>query len=229
MTGNTAYILIVDDDPEITSALARGLALHGYETITENRAAAAMERFRADRLSAAIIDVMIGADSGIDLVHDVRQAGNRTPILMLSALSEVDDRARGLDAGADDYIVKPFSFDELLARLKVQERRARADPKPTPRLDPATRTVSNAIRRVVLTEREFSLLYLLATHPGTVHSRTDLFQALWANEGASSENVVDVYVGYLRKKLDPVSDFGFELKTLRNRGFTLDGTPPKII
>lgn len=227
MSEPAARILIVDDDPEITSALARGLALHGYDTVSENHAAAALERFRQKGLSAAIVDVMIGADSGIDLVREVRQAGNATPILMLSALSEVDDRARGLEAGADDYIVKPFSFDELVARLKVQERRARPDPRS--RIEAASWTVSNATRQVTLTEREFALLHQLASHPGDVLSRSDLFQALWAGEGASSENVVDVYVGYLRKKLDPAHDFGFDIKTLRNRGFTLDGTPPEIV
>ena len=227
MSNPAARILIVDDDPEITSALARGLAMHGYDTISENRADAALDRFRRNHLNAAIVDVMIGADSGLDLVRSVRETGNATPILMLSALSEVDDRARGLEAGADDYIVKPFSFDELVARLKVQERRAR--PAPRARIEAATRTVSNAARQVTLTEREFALLQCLAHRPGDVHSRAELFQALWAGEGASSENVVDVYIGYLRKKLDPVSDFGFDIKTLRNRGFALDGTTPEIV
>lgn len=221
-------ILIVDDDPEIASALARGLALHGYETLSENRASAAFETFRREELSAAIVDMMIGADSGIDLVRDLRRAGNTTPILMLSALSEVEDRTRGLEAGADDYIVKPFSFDELVARLKVQERRARAPSALRARLDGASRTISAGGRRTTLTEREFALLRRLAGDPGKVHSRTALFEALWAGEGASSENVVDVYVGYLRRKLDPSGDFGFEIKTLRNRGFTLEGTTPEI-
>ncbi len=228
MSQETARILIVDDDPEITSALARGLQLHGYETLSENRVSAALERFRHGRLSAAIVDAMIGADSGIDLVRDVRQAGNTTPILMLSALSDVEDRTRGLEAGADDYIVKPFSFDELVARLKVQQLRNRPAASHRTKLDSATWTVSASARQVTLTEREFALLHRLASHPGQVHSRADLFQALWAGEGASSENVVDVYVGYLRKKLDPAGDFGFEIKTLRNRGFILDGQTPDI-
>ena len=228
MTETAAQILIVDDDPEITSALARGLALHGYETLAENRAAAAFKRFQEDQISAAIVDVMIGADSGIDLVRSVREAGNTTPILMLSALSEVEDRTRGLEAGADDYIVKPFSFDELVARLKVQQMRTRSGPVPRTRLDAAAWTVSNADRQVTLTEREFALLHRLSSQPGIVQSRSELFQALWAGEGASSENVVDVYMGYLRKKLDPVSDFGFEIKTFRNRGFALDGIAPDL-
>ena len=230
MSETTARILIVDDDPEITSALARGLALHGYETLSENRASAAIERFQQGSLSAAIVDVMIGADSGIDLVRNVRQTGDRTPILMLSALSEVEDRTRGLEAGADDYIIKPFSFDELVARLKVQEHRSRppSAPKTEARLDATSWSISNMTRTVTLTEREFTLLHLLAKHPGKANSRAELFAALWAGEGASSENVVDVYVGYLRKKLDPAADFGFEIKTHRNRGFALEGTPPEL-
>ncbi|WP_372836694.1 response regulator transcription factor [Puniceibacterium confluentis] len=221
-------ILIVDDDPEITSALARGLALHGYDTVSEHRTDAALARLRAESMGAAIVDVMIGADSGIDLVRALRAEGIGLPIVMLSALSEVEDRARGLEAGADDYIVKPFSFDELVARLKVQERRARTDAPRRARLDPATRKVIGRTRDVVLTEREFALMLLLANHAGEALTRGRIFDTLWAGEGTSSENVVDVYLGYLRRKLDPAADFGFEIKTLRNRGFMLDGSAPEI-
>lgn len=226
MTGPAARILIVDDDPEITSALARGLAMHGYDTVAENRADSALARFADEGYSAAIVDVMIGQDSGIDLVRAVREAGHRIPILMLSALSEVDDRARGLEAGADDYIVKPFAFDELVARVKVQERRARPDRLRPARLDLAAWTIEKGNRRVSLTEREFALLELLSRNAGITMKRMELFDLLWAGQGASSENVVDVYVGYLRRKLDPSRDFGFEIKTIRNAGFQLDGTAP---
>ncbi|SFB12103.1 DNA-binding response regulator, OmpR family, contains REC and winged-helix (wHTH) domain [Poseidonocella pacifica] len=220
-------ILIVDDDPEITSALARGLTLHGYEPETSNRVDTALETLRTGGLAAAIVDVMIGNDSGLDLVRQIRDEGGTTPILMLSALTEVEDRARGLEAGADDYVVKPFSFDELIARVKVQEQRARVS-RPRARLDPAHWSLTSGTRSVALTQREFSLLRTLAEHPGEALSRYTLFERLWAGEGASSENVVDVYVGYLRRKLDPATDFGFEIKTIRNRGFQLDGTPPDI-
>lgn len=221
-------ILIVDDDPEITSALSRGLTLHGYDPLTEHGVTAALGRVKTEMLAAAIVDVMIGPDSGIDLVRDLRAQGHGLPIVMLSALSEVEDRARGLEAGADDYIVKPFSFDELIARLKVQERRAQAPKLRRATLDPASRKASAAGRDVTLTEREFALLLLLARNVGQVQSRGAIFDALWGGEGTSSENVVDVYLGYLRRKLDPIADFGFEIKTLRNRGFMLDGTMPEI-
>lgn len=222
-----ARILIVDDDPEILSALSRGLEQHGYATQTENRVDTALARFEDTDVTAAIVDVMIGEDSGFDLVRAVRDAGHHTPILMLSALSEVDDRARGLEAGADDYVVKPFSFDELAARLKVQERRARA-PKPRPaRLDPTEWSIDTGRHKVTLTQREFELLTMFAEHKGKTLSRDQLFDSLWADKGASSGNVVDVYVGYLRKKLDPMRAFGFEIKTIRNRGFMLDGVAPE--
>ncbi|SFD83733.1 response regulator transcription factor [Roseivivax sediminis] len=226
MTTPSPSILLVDDDPEITSALSRGLALHGYAAVAEHRVAAALERIDAETFDAAIVDVMLGPESGLDLVRAMREGGFLRPVVVLSALSDVEDRAAGLEAGADDYIVKPFSFEELIARLKVQERRAAtAHPAPAT-LDPATRRLSTAARAVTLTERECDLLRLLAENAGEVMSRGAIFDALWAAEGSSSENVVDVYVGYLRKKLSP--DFGFEIKTLRNRGFTLSGTAPRI-
>ncbi|MEY8828460.1 response regulator transcription factor [Sedimentitalea sp. XS_ASV28] len=225
---DTARILIVDDDPEILSALSRGLELHGYATLTENRVDSALARFEDAEVSAAIVDVMIGEDSGFDLVRAVRTAGHRTPILMLSALSEVDDRTRGLEAGADDYVVKPFSFDELVARLKVQQRRATPMPLRPARLDTSDWSIELDQRKVMLTQREFELLSMFAKHRDETLSRAQIFDSLWADKGASSGNVVDVYVGYLRKKLDPMRSFGFEIKTIRNRGFMLAGLAPVI-
>jgi len=226
MTEAVPLVLVVDDDPEIASALARGLGLHGYRTVAAHRVGEALARFREIRPDAAIVDVMIGADSGLDLVRVIRAAGDRTPILMLSALAEVDDRAEGLEAGANDYIVKPFSFDELVARLQVQQRRAAVPPAaPAVRFDAASRTVRTVSRSVTLTEREFALLLHLWDHRGQVQPRGEIFDRLWAGEGTSSENVVDVYLGYLRRKLAPVQEFGFEIKTLRNRGFMLEPLP----
>ncbi len=218
-------VLIVDDDPEITSALSRGLALHAYRAVAVHGVEAALAALAGEPVGAAIVDVMIGADSGLDLVRRMRAEGHRIPVLMLSALTEVEDRALGLEAGADDYVVKPFSLDELVARLKVQERRSRSG---AARLHGTSWTLTGAGRNVTLTQREFALLKLFATHPGEVLSRPRIFEALWSGEGASSENVVDVYVGYLRRKIDPAASFGFEIKTIRNRGFVLDGAPPVL-
>jgi DNA-binding response OmpR family regulator len=223
----TTRLLIVDDDPEITSALARGLALHGYEAQTENRADRALQRLTQDDFAGAIIDVMLGADSGIDLVRQARDAGITLPILMLSALSDVEHRAAGLEAGADDYVVKPFSFDELVARLRVQEHRASAQRPGPPRLQAAGRTLQMADARVTFTEREFELLSLLIGNAEHPLPRNTIFETLWAAEGSSNENVVDVYIGYLRKKLGS-HDFGFEIKTVRNIGFCLTGRLPVV-
>ncbi|WP_300035529.1 response regulator transcription factor [uncultured Roseobacter sp.] len=221
----TTRLLIVDDDPEITSALARGLALHDYEARTENRADRALARLTQPGFDGAIIDVMLGADSGIDLVRQVRAAGVTLPILMLSALSDVEDRAAGLEAGADDYVVKPFSFDELVARLRVQQRRAGSHRPGRATLCSAQRKLRCDDREVVFTEREFELLSLLIRHAETPLPRNMIFETLWASDGSGNENVVDVYIGYLRKKLSG-QYFSFEIKTLRNKGFCFSGTVP---
>ncbi|MGB3246610.1 MAG: response regulator transcription factor [Sulfitobacter sp.] len=215
-------LLIVDDDPEITSALARGLALHGYDALTVNRADRALDQLSDTSFSGAIIDVMLGADSGLDLVRTARDRGARLPILMLSALSEVEHRTAGLEAGADDYVVKPFDFDELVARLQVQLSRTRADPAT---LSLETRTLTRNSAEIALTDRECELLAFLIDTQNSPAARSDLFDGLWAGDGSGNENVVDVYIGYLRKKLSG-HDFGFEIKTLRNQGFVLSGQAP---
>lgn len=223
----TTRLLIVDDDPGITAALARGLAMHGYIAETENRADRALERLTGEHYDGAIFDVMLGADSGIDVVRSARAAGIVAPIIMLSALSDVDHRAAGLEAGADDYIVKPFSFDELVARLRVQEKRALVS-RPSPAvMAQATRCLRSPQAEAFLTDREFSLLRILADNAGSPVSRGQIFDTLWAADGSGTENVVDVYIGYLRKKIAG-QDFGFEIRTQRNRGFCLEGLAPVL-
>ncbi|WP_116598403.1 response regulator transcription factor [Primorskyibacter marinus] len=223
----TTRLLIVDDDPGITAALARGLALHGYIADTENRADRALERLMVDQYDGAIFDVMLGEENGIDVVRSARAGGIVVPIIMLSALSDVDHRAAGLEAGADDYIVKPFSFDELVARLRVQEKRALVS-RPAPAvMTERTRCLRRAQAETFLTEREFSLLRILADNAGSPVARGQIFDMLWATDGSGTENVVDVYIGYLRKKIAG-QDFGFEIRTQRNRGFCLEGLTPVL-
>jgi len=214
-------ILLVDDDPDIASVLARALALNGYEPVLDDRPETARKRFRDENLDAAIIDVMIGLDSGLDLVEAIRRDGVRKPILMLSALSAVEDRTRGLQAGADDYVVKPFELKELLARLEVQLSRSTASAAPLFSLDHETRTVRAGDTQASLTEREAAVLRILMDRMGRPVSRGEIFDSLWTQDGTSSENVVDVYVGYLRRKLSPPSAFGVEIQTIRSRGFVL--------
>lgn len=223
----TSRLLIIEDDPEITSALVRGLALHGYAAESENRASRALDRLTAGAYAGAIVDVMLGSDSGIDLVRNARAKGATLPILMLSALSDVEHRAAGLEAGADDYVVKPFHFDELVARLRVQEHRSATQRGAPARLVTATRQLESGTESVTLTEREYDLLAFLTRSGADPQPRSTLYDTLWASEGANNENVVDVYVGYLRRKLE-TADFGFEIKTVRNRGFCLSGLPPVL-
>jgi len=218
-------LLIIEDDPEIISALTRGLALHGYDASAENRADQGLAQLVSGDFDAAIVDVMLGADSGVDLVRAARNAGVTLPILMLSALSDVQHRAAGLEAGANDYVVKPFNFDELVARLRVQEHRAEALHPDPATLDTAARTLRRADVETALTEREFDLLTLLIAHFGTPIPRGTIFDALWQADGSSNENVVDVYIGYLRKKLG-ADDFGIKISTIRNKGFCLEGLRP---
>ena len=159
-------ILIVEDDADIASILTRGLGGHDYEVVHSDDVSDAAPKLADGDLTAAIVDVMIGRDSGLDLVRDARAAGITKPILMLSALSEVEDRTAGIEAGADDYVVKPFVLSELVARLEVQLRRARA-----PLLDPKILAVTSANGPVVLTQREFQVLELLINHRDQVLSR----------------------------------------------------------
>lgn len=217
-------VLIVDDDPDIGSVLLRGLAHDGYRTEHVAQMAAARERLSTGDYAAAIVDVMIGPDSGLDLVRALRGEGKRLPILMLSALTGIDDRTAGLRAGADDYVIKPFSMEELSARLAVQIGRASERQRPTLRFDRKSRVVSAGEVSVDLTEREAALLNLFLQNKGEVLTRGAIFDAIWTGEGPSAENVVDVYIGYLRRKLAPAEAFGVEIVTIRSRGFQLRET-----
>jgi two-component system OmpR family response regulator len=220
-----AEVLIVEDDPDIASVLRRGLAGAGYGAEWAETAEAALARVEAGGIDAAIIDMMLGEESGAALLAEMRRRGHRMPALMLSALARVEDRAEGLDAGAQDYVVKPFQLGELIARLAVQLRRAGPREQPL-RLgglvyDPATRTAAAGPRKAALTEREGELLAWLIGRGGALATRGEIFDALWAPHGGATENVVDVYVGYLRRKLAGLPDCGLALRTLRGRGFQL--------
>ncbi|WP_118133617.1 response regulator transcription factor [Oceanicella sp. SM1341] len=216
-------VLVAEDDEDIASALQRGLGRAGFEVMVAHDAGTALRMGRERGFSAAVIDVMLGSEDGRDLVRALRRAGMTAPIVMLSALSGVDDRAEGLEAGADDYVAKPFDLADLAARIRVQARRRAGPASPGPRLsyDPERRLAIGPTRSVQLTDREGLLLGLLMEHRGRILSRGEIFDTLWAGTGGSSENVVDVYIGYLRRKLAPMSDFGLDLRTVRGRGFVL--------
>lgn len=217
-------ILIVEDDADIASLLRRGLGAEGYETAWEQTVDDALTRLAAGPFDAAIVDMMLGDERGSALLEEMRLRGHAIPAIVLSALGRVEDRAEGLNAGAQDYVVKPFQLAELIARLRVQLMRAAPRDEVLAlgglRYDVASRSVLGP-RRIVLTEREGELLAYLMTHPGQILTRGEIFDRLWAPHGGSTENVVDVYLGYLRRKLPPLSEYGLALRTLRGRGFVL--------
>ncbi len=216
-------VLVLEDDEDIASALARGLSREGYEPVVAHDLAEAEAALAIKQVDAAVIDVMLGEDDGRTMVRRLRGRGLRAPIVMLSALSGVEDRAAGLESGADDYVAKPFDFADLVARLKVQERRregAASRRFGDLTYDRDRRELTGPGRAVTLTEREALLLELFLDNAEFVLSRGAIFDALWSAVGGHSENVVDVYIGYLRRKLAMTASTA-ELRTLRGRGFML--------
>lgn len=220
-------ILIVEDDADIGSVLRRGFAAESYDVELVGDGESALAVATGKPLCAIILDVMLPGRSGIEVCKALRAAGQSAPIIMLSARSSVSERTEGLLAGADDYLVKPFNFEELLARVKVQELRRETDGVDQRHLivgpldlDQETRIVETADGSSRLTEREVDLLALLMRHAGEPLARADIFAALWAGHGGASLNVVDVYIGYLRHKLgEATPDGGRLIVTVRGRGF----------
>lgn len=218
-------VLVVEDDVKMASLLKRGLEREGYAVdiaATGNEALWAGQEFPYDAL---VLDAMIPSPDGFDVCHQLREAGRWMPVIMLTARGAVGDRVRGLDAGADDYMPKPFSFAELLARLRALLRR---DPVERPAvlragdlsLNPATRTVSRGTTAIALSSREFSLLELLLRRKGQVLSRTMILDHVWDFAYDGTSNVVDVYVRYLREKVD--RPFGrTAIETVRSAGYRL--------
>jgi two-component system OmpR family response regulator len=219
-------LLVVEDERKMAEALANGLRRSGYAVDLTHDGETALANARAYDYDAVVLDVMLPGRNGFDLCQALRSEHRWSPILMLTARDGVADRIRGLDAGADDYLVKPFAFEELLARLRALVRRQPAE-RPSRlvlgdlTVDPATHEVIRADRQVNLTAREFAVLEFLARRPGEVVTRTDLLEHVWDQNYLGSTNVVDVYVGYLRKKLE--RPFGRPLiRTVRGVGFVLE-------
>jgi two-component system OmpR family response regulator len=222
----TTTLLLVEDDRKLVSALERGLAREGYAVDVAFTGEEALERAAGGGYDAVVLDLMLPGVDGFAVCEALRRDQPRLPVLILTARAEVADRIRGLDAGADDYLVKPFDFGELLARLRALIRRGateRADVEEVGelRFDPATRTVSRSGHEVELTAREFEVLALLARHDGEVVSRKQMLEEIWDGDDEGSPNVVDVYVGYLRKKLDDRSGRSL-IRTVRGVGFVLE-------
>jgi two-component system, OmpR family, response regulator len=217
--------LVVEDELKMATLLRRGLVEEGYAADVAGSGEDALRMARSTPYDAIVLDVMLPGLDGFGVCRELRSSGVWTPILMLTARDDVLDRVAGLDAGADDYLTKPFAFAELLARLRALARRGRVE-RPTElqvgavRLDPATRQVWRGEVKIELSAKEFALLETFMRRPGQVLSRLDLLQHTWGDASEHRSNVVDVYVGYLRAKLD--RPFGRRsIETVRGAGYRL--------
>jgi two-component system OmpR family response regulator len=219
-------LLVVEDDAKMVRALERGLGQEGYDVDVARTGDDGLSRATAHEYDAIVLDVMLPGVDGFAVCQELRRAGRRVPVLMLTARTAVDDRIRGLDGGADDYLVKPFDFGELLARLRVLVRRGPSEHPQTLdvgdlRLDVTTRVVRRSGEEVELTAREFDVLEVLARNAGRLVSRAELLETVWEENFEGSPNVVDVYIGYLRKKLE-VPKGRRLIRTVRGKGFVLE-------
>ncbi|MBL6620381.1 MAG: response regulator transcription factor [Ilumatobacteraceae bacterium] len=219
-------VLIAEDDRAVRESLARAMHLEGYEVATANDGAAALESVRAESPDIAVLDVSMPAVDGLTVCRVLRSEGNTLPILMLTARTEPSDRVAGLDAGADDYVTKPFDLGELFARLRALTRRLRPDEQPGARLelgdlviDPSGRTVSRAGRQLELSKTEFDLLELLVRNAGIVLDHTTIYERIWNYDfGPDSKNLA-VYIGYLRRKTEE-GEAPRLIHTVRGVGYT---------
>jgi two-component system OmpR family response regulator len=218
-------VLVAEDDVRMAGLLKRGLEEDGHAVDVVFDGESAEWMGRENSYDGLVLDVMLPKLSGFEVCRRLRQAGRWSPILLLTARTEVPDRVEGLDAGADDYLVKPFSFAELAARLRALTRRGQPERPPVLqvgdlRLDPATRRAWRGTTELSLSAKEFGLLELFMRNPGVVLSRTQILDYGWDWAYSGVSNVVDQYVGYLRRKID--RPFGCcDLQTVRGTGYRL--------
>jgi two-component system response regulator MprA len=217
-------ILVVDDDPQIARFLKRGLTYKGYDVVTASSGAEALAEARERQPDLVILDIMMPGIDGLEVSKRLRQAGN-VPILMLTAKGTVVDKVTGLDSGADDYLVKPFAFDELLARIRVLLRRSQPAEGEVLRfsdlsLNTATREVTRGDKTIELTAQEFDLLELLMRHPRQVLKRDRIYERVWGYDFGGESHVIEVYVGYLRSKLE-AGGLPRLIHTVRGVGYVL--------
>jgi len=222
-------ILVVDDDDAVREALRRALQLEGYEVELASDGAEALDRLKLDSVEpdALVLDVSMPRLDGLEVCRRLRRGGSALPVLMLTARDEVADRVAGLDAGADDYVVKPFALAELFARLRALLRRT---PSPSDvlrfadvELDPATREVTRGGDRIELTRTEFSLLELFLLNPRQVLTRSVIFERVWGYDFGFGSNSLDVYIGYLRRKTEQGGKPRL-IQTIRGVGYALRET-----
>jgi len=217
-------LLVVEDDLRLSEVLMRGLREEGYAVDFARDGTSALEQISINAYDAVVLDVMIPAPNGIEVCRQLRSANVATPVLMLTARDAVADRIAGLDCGADDYLVKPFAFSELLARLRALLRRGPLTAAPTLqvgdlRVDTASHRVYRGDREIVLTSKEYALLEYLARNPGRVISRSEIAEHVWDENFDPFSNVIEVYVNRLRRKIDRIEPH--RIVTRRNEGYML--------
>jgi two-component system, OmpR family, response regulator MprA len=221
-------ILVVDDDPAVRRSVEHALRRDGYEVTSAADGTSALSEHDVFRPDAVVLDVLMPEPNGLEVCRMLRSRGHETPILMLTARDLVTDRVAGLDAGADDYLAKPFALDELRARLRALLRRSGARAEvlrfTDVELDLGARRVERAGRRLALTKTELSLLELFLRNPGRVLNRTQIFESVWGYDFGPQSNALWVYVSYLRNKLE--GDGGARLiQTVRGLGYVLREEP----
>jgi DNA-binding response OmpR family regulator len=214
-------ILVAEDEARIASFIVKGLNANGHTTLVVGDGNEALAAGRSGAFDLIVLDLGLPSRDGLSVLHELRAEGNRIPVVILTARDSIDDLVDGLDSGADDYIAKPFRFDELLARVRSRLRAPRDLTPETLRagdvaIDIRTRRVDRAGSSVELTAREFLLAETFLRHPGQVLSRQQLLSRVWGYDFEGGSNVVDVYVGYLRKKLGPQF-----ISTVRGVGYKL--------
>jgi two-component system response regulator MprA len=221
-------ILVVDDERAVRESLRRALELEGYEIELAEDGRQALDLLaREDQPDAVVLDVLMPGVDGLEVCRTLRRQGSRLPVLMLTARTQVEDRVEGLDAGADDYLTKPFALEELLARVRALLRRSGDDGVGTDKLsfadlelDPGTREVTRGEERIELTRTEFSLLELFLLNPRQVLTRSIIFERVWGYDFGFASNSLDVYIGYLRRKTEAGGKSRL-IHTVRGVGYAL--------
>ena len=225
-SNKTFKLVVAEDDPAVRNAVQRVLELEGYSVVVTKDGVAALDAILSNAPDAVVMDVMMPFSDGLSVCRELRRRANRTPILLLTARHEIGDRVAGLDAGADDYLVKPFSIDELLARVRALLRRNAPNTTSTIlqmadlSLDPTRREVRRGSRIVDLTKTEFDLLQVLLEQTGIVLSREYLYEHIWGFDFETNSKSLDVYIGYLRRKIEQDDETKL-LHTVRGVGYVV--------